>query len=314
MTTPSGAPKSDIPPNLYGGTGNRAIAFIVDATLLAFITSFLSGIDPIGRYAAPLLAFLYLTALPRSPLQGSLGQWVCRIRLCDRQGRLMTWRASALRAGVTVLWFCLPVAFNALFTLGGMTIGKVLANIWWLFFLAPWASIGFRPRRESIFDLLAGSLVVTLRADTAQIAEDTAPKDLRLFSGVGMLLLCLAIGATIQMMLDMVTHRNLLGRATYAIQETRPLRAQIEGFYTQTGRWPTRAELGIAPSIPYPDGGHYSAQAEGKIVIRFSVNPHLKDRNLTFTPTFIPKEGRFDWKCVADEGLDKRYVPSVCRY
>ena len=130
---------------------------------------------------------------------------------------------------------------------------------------------------------------------------------------MGTLLLCLAAGAIFQTMLDMVTVRTLRARTTYAVQETRPLRAQIEEFQLEKHRWPTPADLGTSASIAYPDGGHYRLEPEGKIVIQFSVKPELKDRRLIFTPVFIPKDGRFNWECKADDQLDKRFLPSACR-
>lgn len=251
--------------------------------------------------------------MPLTPLQGTLGKWICRIRLSDRHGSRLGWRAAVLRAGATLVWFCLPVVFSKLFSAGGMPLGKVLGDIWWLLFLMPWALIGFRPCRESAIDLIAGSLVVTSRADRQQIAQDNSNKNLRLVSGVGALLLCLAMGAGLQSMIDVFKARSLYGRIAYAVQETLPLRARVEEFQDQMHRWPTASDLDIAATIPYPDGGHYSLQADARIVIRFSVLPELKDRSLTFTPTLSPNEDFVTWQCSVDAGLNKRYLPSVCR-
>lgn len=298
---------------LYGGSGNRAVAFIIDLLLLALPLSALSAISPLGAYTLPLFVFLYLVLMPLTPLQGTLGQWICRIRLCDRRGQPLTWRAAVPRAGATIMWFCLPAVFSKLFSAGGMPLGKVLGDIWWLLFLMPWALIGFRPRRESAFDLIAGSLVVTSRAEAQQIADNDGTRNLKLFRAVGTLLLCLAVGAMLQSLIDVYKARSLHGRIAYAVEETLPLRARIHEFRDQMGRWPTASDLGMAATIPYPDGGHYSLQTQARIVIRFSVLPELKDRSLTFTPTLIPNENRVDWQCSADAGLDKRYLPTACR-
>ena len=82
---------------LYGGSGNRAVAFIIDLMLLAFPVSALSSISPLGASTLPLFVFLYLVLMPLTRLQGTLGQWICRIRLCDRHGTRLTWRAAVPR-------------------------------------------------------------------------------------------------------------------------------------------------------------------------------------------------------------------------
>lgn len=304
---------SDSKSTLYGGSGNRAVAFFIDLALLVFPMGLLSGLSPLGGYALALFVFLYLTLMPLSPLQATLGQWICRIRLCDRQGQRLGWRAAALRAGATVGWFCLPVLLSKLSSSAGTPLGKMLGEIWWLLFLMPWALIGFRARRESVFDLIAGTLVVTSRAQAQQIADNDGARGIRLLSGVATLLLCLAVGAMFQSMIDIYTVRSLHSRIAYAVEETRPLRARVEAFRDEMQRWPTAADLGMTAPVPYPDGGHYSLAAPARIVIRFSVLPELKDRSLTFTPTWVPAENRVDWQCSADPRLDKRYLPVACR-
>ena len=301
------------PAKLYAGTGNRVLATIIDFMLLVFLTAVLSEISQQWPYTMPLLALGYLAVMPLTPLQGSLGKWICRVRLCDRLGSRLSWRGALLRAGSTMAWFSLPIMFSLLSSKWKMPTGQVLGDIWWLLFLIPWASIGFRARRESAFDLIAGTLVVTWRAEPQQIATDAGVRGLRLFSGAATLLLCLAVGAMIQSMLDVYKVRGMRGRITYAIQETIPLRAKVQEFRDQMNRWPTAAELGVPDVTPYPDGGHFSLQANGRIVIRFSVLPELKGRGLTFSPSQSSNEAYINWQCSVDNGLDSRYLPSPCR-
>lgn len=303
----------DLPMKLYGGSGNRAVAIIIDFMLLVFLTGVLAEITSKSPYTLPLLAFGYFAAMPLTPLQGSLGKWICRIRVCDRLGSRLNWRAAILRSGSTIAWFSLPVVFSLLSSKWEVHSGRVLGDIWWLLFLLPWVPVGFRARRESAFDLFAGTRVVPWRAESHQIANDNGVQDLRIFMGVGTLLICITIGAMIHSTLDMYKVRGIRGRVTYAIQQTVPLRAKIQEFRDQMNRWPTATELGIERAVPYPDGGHYSLESQGRIVIRFSVLPELKNRGLTFTPSQSSSDAYIDWKCSADDGLDQRYLPSACR-
>lgn len=292
------------PDTVFAGSGNRAVAFVLDLIVLALLAAVFAGLPaPAGVLIAPL-AFIYLAGMPLSPFQGTLGKWVCRIRLCDREGRPLGWRASALRAGGMVGWFALPALLSQ--------FARTAADWWWLVFLLPWVSIGFLPRRESLFDLAAQSLVVRTKAEAGAIAG-AAASPVRVFGGLGTLLLCLGIGAAFSTMLSVYQVRMLHGRIAYAVNETRPLRACIEDFRAEKGRWPGAAELGLAAAVPYPDGGSYRVADHGRIVITFSVLPELKGRSLVFTPTPDAKSGELTWTCVADTGLDKAYVPAVCR-
>lgn len=302
------------PKPIVAGSGNRALAVVIDLFVLILMAGVISGLPAPARYLLVPLAFLYLAAMPLSPLQGTLGKWICRIKLCDRQGRRLTWRAGVLRAGATVVWFALPALFAWLATQGHLPVGQTLAHAWWLVFLLPWGSIGFRPRRESLFDLLAGSIVVTAKADVESIARtDPAPAPgIQVLSGLGTLLLCLGIGYLIQSMLWMMQSRSLYGRVVYAVNETKPLRAKIEAFHADKAHWPTAVELGVPEAVPYRDGGSYRVQANGSIAITFSVLPELKGRSLVFTPS-ISQDGYIQWQCRADTGLEKGYLPGICR-
>ena len=305
-------------PDIYGGSGNRVIAFVLDGMVVAFVSGLLAGLAPgaLGGYVAPAVALVYLAMMPLTPLQATLGKWVCRIRLCDRSGRPITWRASALRASMMTGWFCVPALFSTLRWMNsdtGIPLFRALGDFWWFILLLPWATLGFRHRHESLFDLLAGTLVVRSRTEAEQVANDQEARPLRLFSGTGILLLCLLLGASIQVMLNAFKERTLRARVVYAINETRPLQPRIEDFHEQMRRWPTAAELGLPAQVNYPDGGHYRLDAEGTIVITFSVLPELKGRSVRFRPVIEAPGNSVRWVCQADAGLDRRFLTSSCR-
>ena len=74
----------------------------------------------------------------------------------------------------------------------------------------------------------------------------------------------------------------------------------------------TPVEMGIPDWNPYPDGGGYRLQANGTLVITFSVLPELKGRSITFAPK-LAGNGQIDWQCSADPEIERRYLPSSCR-
>lgn len=96
-------------------------------------------------------------------------------------------------------------------------------------------------------------------------------------------------------------------RAIYAVQQTAPLRQKMAGFYGQYQRWPTASELGVAQSLPYPDGGFYSLQAEGGIVITFAVVPELKGKHIYIQPAVSADGKTINWTCSADPEIPSHY-------
>jgi hypothetical protein len=271
---------------------------------------FASSLDAIRQFVVPLLFLIYFAAMPLTGLQGTLGKWICRIKICDRKGNRLRWLPSLIRALATISWFALPLVVSEV--LSNAAFRHRLTEIWWLLFLLPWVSIGFTPRRESLFDLLAGSLVVRCKATPENIASAEPVQKRRVLNGAGMVLLCLFVGFVFSTTTGMQRTKNLHSRIAYAIGETRELRKQIEQFHDAEKRWPDSVEMGIPDWKPFPDGGGYRLQGNGTVIITFSVLPELKGRSITFAPT-LAGNGQIDWQCRADPEIERRYLPSNCR-
>ncbi len=300
------------PQSVLADSGNRAAALLLDLILVISLAGVLFQVhlDAIRHFVVPLLFLVYFTAMPLTRLQGTLGKWICRIKICNRQGGRLGWRAALTRTLATISWFALPLVVGEI--LSDAALRHRLTEIWWLLFLLPWVSIGFMPRRESLFDLLAGSLVVRVKATPESIASAVPMQKRRTLNGVGMVVLCLFVGFVFSTTSGMQRTRDLYSRIAYAIEETQSLRKQIEQFHDAEKRWPDAVEMGIPDWNPYPDGGGYRLQGNGVVVITFSVLPELKGHSITFTPA-LAGNGQIDWQCSADPGIERRYLPTSCR-
>lgn len=305
-------PQTTAQQTIFADIGNRAAALLLDLLLLTFVAASVAADLPAPPYTFLSLVFLYFAGVPLSPLQGTLGKWICRIKLCDRHGARLTWRASAVRVGATMCWFAPPFLVNDVSLFGGLE-GASLTAIWWLLFALPWAPAGFLPRRESLFDLLAGSLVVRYGADTESIARADPAQKLGILNVVGTVLLSLATGAVLSTMIAAQRDMNRRARVAYAIAQTEPLRQKVEAFHDREQRWPTAGELGISEWTPYRDGGGYRLQADGSILITFTVLPELKGHSITFRPTSAAGGKKIHWQCSRDAGFKPGYVPASCR-
>jgi len=298
--------------SVLAGSGNRAVALLLDLMLAGFLLSGVVTADMnlIGPFVVPLFLLVYFSVMPLTRLQGTLGKWICRIKLCDRQGNRLGWRASLVRTLATFGWFAVPYVLDVI--LSNTAIRYRVAEVWWLLFLLPWVSIGFMPRQESLFDLLAGSLVVSYKATPKDITSVLPDQKSRVLNGIGMVLLCLFAGFVISTATSTMRAKNLYSRIAYAIGETQVLRMKIGQFHDEKKRWPDAVELGVSGWNPYPDGGGYRLQGDGTVVITFSVLPELKGHSITFVPK-PAGNGQLDWQCHADAGIDRRYLPGRCR-
>lgn len=300
------------PPTVFAAAGNRAGALLLDLLLLSFISGSVVQAGLPFPYVFPSLVFLYFAGMPLTPLQGTLGKWICRIKLCDRLGRRLSLRASAVRTGATMGWFGLSFLLGNISSIGGVE-GAALTALWWLLSALPWAPAGFMPRGESLFDLLAGSLVVRYRADAESIAHAEPAQKPGILNVAGNVLVCLAAGAVLGTIIGAQRDMNRRARVAYAIEQTQSLREMVEAFRVRERRWPTAGELGIAESTPYRDGGGYRLQADGSILISFTVLPELKGLSIVFRPAQTADGRKVQWQCSADAGFKPAYLPPNCR-
>lgn len=304
------APLAASPGQAFAGGGTRVVAFVLDLALLIFLLAALGSVLPPGHPAPAaigLAAFLYFGLFPLTRLQATPGKAIVRIKVCARDGHRIEWHRSILRSAATLAWVWLAGQLPDLRPEPAW--GASTTAAWVVFFLA-WALMGATPRRQTLFDLLAGTVVVRAKASPAAIAQDR-PLRARVLDGIGAVALCALLGLFVDAASHTARDRNLRARIGYALESTAPLRDKVEAFHAREGRWPTAAELGVAESTPYPDGGYYRLRDEGVVQVGFTVLPDLRGRTITLRPR--PAQRGLEWQCRADPGLAQRYLPASCR-
>ena len=296
---------------IFADVGNRVGATLVDLILVAFVTSKITAIGLPHMVVVLTVAFAYSWGMPLTPLQGTLGKWVCRIKICSRSGQRLSWRASAARTVLMLCWFGL-----GFYLIGnepdGEILGVVRSVLVFLLFL-PLAPTGFLPRRESLIDLIAGSLVVRYSTDTEAIAQAVPAEKPGILNVSGGILVCLLCGLGVEMFIDVGIVKDRRVRTGYAVRQTQSLREQVEAFHYRERGWPTPSALGVEEWTPYPAGGGYRLQQDGSILISFAVSPGLKGHSMTLRPIITPEDRKIRWQCSADSGFTPRFLPPDCR-
>jgi uncharacterized RDD family membrane protein YckC len=302
------------PKSIYAGTGERSGALLLDLLLLAFALAaaapFIAELEPYGPILILLLLLLYFAGLPLTALQGTLGRRIVGTKICGRNGRRLHWRASLVRAGAIIGWVELAsYAFQS--DLPILSTYPVKTAIFVVIFL-PWAPAAFLPRRQSLFDLLAGTLVVRAKADEAAISQDDGGSP-RIGEGIATTVLCMLTGAGASVFVFAYQDMDRRGRVVYAIGQTGPLRERIEAFRGSEARWPSAADLGITEFTPFPAGGGYRLESDGSIRISFSKLKELKGHEVIQRPIAAAAGGKIRWQCSADPGMKRGYLPPSCR-
>jgi uncharacterized RDD family membrane protein YckC len=303
---PAAAPREPV----LADIGNRVIASVLDVLLLIFLMTGLRTVMPAGQPSNLLvwsIALAYLCAFPLTPLRGTPGKAVARIRLARLDGRPLDWHRSLVRGGATLGWIWLGIELGRLRP--EADLGHAITAGWITFFLA-WAVMGLTPRGQSLFDLAAGSMVVRASASPEAVAQYQPLRHSVVEMG-SVVVGCALFGLFFENFTRIAYERNLRGRVGYALEATEPLRDKIKAFHLREGRWPSAAELGVADSTSYRDGGYYRLQGDGVVQIGFTVLPELQGRTITLRPRPLVKG--FDWHCSADVRLAPKYLPGNCR-
>jgi uncharacterized RDD family membrane protein YckC len=304
-------PESKSEPRIFADFSNRACALVLDLLAVSYAVSMLDGTGLPHQVMFAVVAGLYFWGMPLTRLQGTLGKWIFRIKICDRAGKRITRQASAIRAVLSLSWIGLGIFFAGA-DYDGVIYSSARALVLSLFFL-PYLTMGITPRNESAMDLLAGTLVVRYGAGEESIALATPLPRAGILKVGGTLLVGVLCGLTLMIFGDVSRDKGLRARVSYALVQTDSLKGKIEEFHAREKRWPDAASLSVPEWTPYPDGGGYRLGANGNIQISFTVLQGLKGHSLTLSPAPAADNRKMQWKCSADPGFPSKFLPVMCR-
>lgn len=269
-------------PQPYGPLFLRGAAFAADALIVLAAYGFASHSAwaleraELGYWALAAIAGLYFVILPATPLQGTPGKRMGRMRIADTAGR-------RIGLGRAFIRFAASVPSIALAGIG--------------FLVAAWT-----PRRQALHDLAAGTLVVKLDATPEQVGRP-APT-LGWFARLGLALtlaLLIALGHSFVLIQQDRATRN---RIVSALYKTTAYRAEVH--QALAARLPP-------PPAPQPpkDVRAISVRPDGTIVVELAAELAPGGR-VFFHPTPVAQRNGEHWRCSA-EAIHPKLLPAGCR-
>ena len=311
--------------NLLVSFRNRMVCTVVDVFAIIFFVGLLGDTLRGAGWAVadsrPVLVgivVLYFGFAWASPLGATPIQFLWGIKVVAYDGQpLRRWRALVRGALVVAIT---AGAFTAFRVMQEPYMGIPAAVSMTLFFVA-----ALTPRRQAAHDFLVRSLVVYRRQlrqpETLASLRDgnykgpTQPRSVFHLRFDDLLLdtATLAVPLIILAVVLPVHHdKNLQARVSYALSETRAVKQAVQEFYIENDQLPNdAAALGEVEHLDYPDGGFYQLEANGRVLIHFTVKPELKKGSLLLTPE--PGDDKIVWTCSAHGAIDQRYLPTSCR-
>ncbi|MDX1498951.1 MAG: RDD family protein [Woeseiaceae bacterium] len=306
--------------------GIRLFAFGLDLFLLFWIAWLPVSVLPdtpvfqrdVFRATLFLLGLLYFAGAWASPLQATPAQLLTGIRVIDGSGERLDIRRALLRAAsllalYLLVMFCFWSPAHPLTPVASVVAFSVIF------------SAAVTPNRQAGHDLLANSIVVNRRAvkvpeQRAVLLAHVADPDRRpwnsrrpsVFSIIGNAVVLLVPMAIIATAVSAAIDMDIRSRVVYAVEQTRGLQHELMFYREEHGRWPAPDTLlPFETGGRYPAGGGYELERDGVIRIRFDSKRQLRYGSLVLRPAF--RDGMPAWQCHAEGGIERRYLPSLCR-
>jgi len=279
------APTPPVVP-LYAGFWRRVAAITLDGLILIIPNIVLSVALPrnpgLAFLSSVVIACVYFGGLHASSGQATWGKRVFGIKVTDVEGG----RIGFLRG----VWRYLASFFSALI----LGIGYLMA--------------AFTARRQTLHDMMAGTLVVNREASAEDIANGGGVMPITggvIAVAVILLVVPFLGGLVAAISIPAYVDYTKRAKVNEAIMGSRPLREEIERALLE--RRPVAA--GTFPS-PSANAQSVTALPDGRMVIALSPSIAPEGR-ITFSPG-LDAPGTVQWKCEAT-GIANKYLPASCR-
>ena len=155
----------------YRTEGPRALAFLIDALVLASVHTLLEGmirLSPHALLSVPLaIAYSAFGVAYSVYMHGrfgqTLGKWIARVRVVPVKGGRLTYRQAALRELVPCLLLPVALWYSMAFAVGFApepALYQAAWNLAWLWAILELLTMMLNDQRRAIHDWIAGTVVV----------------------------------------------------------------------------------------------------------------------------------------------------------
>ena len=282
---------------MYAGFWKRLAAAMLDLMILlvpmllvGIAVALVTGPKSRATFTADLstlaVLWLYFAGMESSRKQATLGKLAFGIRVVDLSGERISFLRASGRLAAKIL------------SATSLMVGFLIA--------------GIMPRKQSLHDIIAGTLVVESDARRAEL-ERTLP--VRVPTAIGVVAITLAVvciplaGAGAAIAIPAYQDYTVRTKVNDAVASVRGVTAGVAAYMARYKRPPVSLEDARAvPHSPYLREAVITG--EGAIVLTLAVQK-LEGKRIVFVPTGSTSE-RITWTCMSED-VAPRYLPRQCR-
>jgi len=276
--------------SVFAGFWIRVGAYLIDYVILTaagFVALFLLGFvlqaQPVVAGLMTLVVWigapwLYTALFESGSRQGTPGKLAVNLKVTDLTGN--------------------PISF-------GRATGRYFAE--WITALTlgvGYAMVAFTDRRQSLHDMLAGTVVVRKEATPEQVAHAPPAKTMPAVAVIAILFACFVPIAGILAAIAIPAYQDYTIRTQVSegLTIASPLKAGVAAYAAEAGDWPADlASAGGEEVRADVDGSRYVDSIDvtnGTITIVFggNANPRIAGQSLSLRP-FVTEDGDVVWQC-----------------
>jgi uncharacterized RDD family membrane protein YckC len=275
---------------VYAGFWIRVGAYLIDsfitgigAGILMFVVAATAGVDADGGMFLVLLyvvtPWLYAALLESSARQATVGKMAVGIKVTGLDGRRIGFGRATGRYFAEIL--------------SSLSLG------------VGYAMVAFTKRRQSLHDLIAGTLVVRKEADPNQVVSAPPAQVMPGWAIVLIVLACMVptFGILAAIAIPAYQDYTIRSQVVEGLVLASDVKAGVIEFAVQSGRWPADLEeAGIAADVAsaVADSRYVGdiQVADGTIHIEYGgdANLRIEGQVLSLRP-FITEDGEVVWQC-----------------
>lgn len=237
-----------------------------------------------------LVPWLYFALMECSSHQATLGKMAVGVKVTDLDGRRIGFARATGR-----FW--------------GKVISQMILYIGYIM-------AAFTPRKQSLHDMMAGTLVVLRNPSPAALASTAAARPMAGWVIALILLACFVpiAGILAAIAIPAYADYTLRARVSEGINVASGAKARVADNISRAGAIAAGSCSGVETWTETPGGSHVASLscADATGVVTVTMDSQAREVQFSMTPS-LTEDRKIAWQCAVSSSRQNRYVPTQCR-